>query len=93
MFVGNSSREFALDAHSLRQVGITSVVNAAEGADWCRYVDTGASYYTTVKLPVSYYGIRALDCSTFDLFPYFDSVSAFIDDNLLAGGDYCKCPL
>lgn len=81
-------REFALDVNSLRHVGITSVVNAAEGADWCRYVDTGPSFYSTVKLPVSYYGIKALDCSTYRLDSYFESVSAFIDDNLHFGGDY-----
>ncbi|CAG0920267.1 unnamed protein product [Notodromas monacha] len=74
------------DPKALRATGVTAVVNAAEGADWCRYVDTGPSFYSAVKLPVSYYGIKALDCSTFQLYTYFDSVSSFINDNLQAGG-------
>ncbi|KAJ8013509.1 hypothetical protein DPEC_G00030520 [Dallia pectoralis] len=68
----------AKDKHSLQKLGMTHILNAAEGT-W-NNVDTGAEYYSDIDLV--YYGVAAEDTTTFDLSKYFFSAAEFIDQTL-----------
>ncbi|KAF7659058.1 hypothetical protein LDENG_00003840 [Lucifuga dentata] len=68
----------AKDKFKLKRLGITHILNAAEGT-W-NNVDTGAGYYS--DMDVVYKGVTAADVPTFDLSQYFFSVAKFIDETL-----------
>ncbi|XP_053197023.1 dual specificity phosphatase 29-like [Scomber japonicus] len=70
--------ETAKDKHNLKRLGITHILNAAEGT-W-NNVDTGAGYYS--DMDIVYYGVVAEDVQTFDLSQYFVSASRFIEETL-----------
>lgn len=73
-----SCRQTAKDKHNLKRLGITHVLNAAEGT-W-NNVDTGAGYYS--DMDVVYYGVVAEDVTTFNLSQYFFSAARFIEETL-----------
>lgn len=73
-----SHRETAKDKFKLKRLGITHILNAAEGT-W-NNVDTGAGYYS--DMDVVYYGVVAEDVATFDLSQYFFSAAQFIKETL-----------
>lgn len=68
----------------LRMMGITHVLNAAEG---CRYgqVDTGHIYYRDMP-SVRYMGFPMMDAPTQDISRYFYVASKFIDSAISSGG-------
>ncbi|XP_067614809.1 dual specificity phosphatase 29 isoform X4 [Eurosta solidaginis] len=68
----------------LRMMGITHVLNAAEG---CRYgqVDTGHSYYRDMP-SIRYMGFPMVDAPTTDISRYFYVAAKFIDSALNSGG-------
>ncbi|XP_017040521.1 dual specificity protein phosphatase 3 isoform X2 [Drosophila ficusphila] len=68
----------------LRMMGITHVLNAAEG---CRYgqVDTGHSYYRDMP-SIRYMGFPMVDAPTTDISRYFYVASKFIDSAISSGG-------
>ncbi|XP_065366044.1 dual specificity protein phosphatase 13A isoform X2 [Calliphora vicina] len=68
----------------LRMMGITHVLNAAEG---CRYgqVDTGHSYYRDMP-SVKYMGFPMIDAPTTDISRYFYVAAKFIDSAISSGG-------
>lgn len=68
----------AKDKYNLKRLGITHVLNAAEGT-W-NNVDTGAGYYS--NMDVVYHGVVAEDIPTFDLSQYFYSAACFIKGTL-----------
>uniref|UniRef100_A0A8L0DRE1 Dual specificity protein phosphatase n=1 Tax=Oncorhynchus mykiss TaxID=8022 RepID=A0A8L0DRE1_ONCMY len=70
--------ESAKDKYHLKKLGMTHILNAAEGT-W-NNVDTGAEYYS--DMDVVYYGVVAEDTPTFDLSQYFFSAAQFIDQTL-----------
>ncbi|CAK6956702.1 dual specificity phosphatase 29-like [Scomber scombrus] len=70
--------ETAKDKHNLKKLGITHILNAAEGT-W-NNVDTGAGYYS--DMDIVYYGVVAEDVQTFDLSQYFVSAARFIEETL-----------
>uniref|UniRef100_A0A3Q3ENT9 Dual specificity protein phosphatase n=1 Tax=Labrus bergylta TaxID=56723 RepID=A0A3Q3ENT9_9LABR len=70
--------ETAKDKYNLKKLGITHILNAAEGT-W-NNVDTGAGYYT--GMDIVYYGVVAEDITTFDLSQYFFSAAQFIEATL-----------
>ncbi|KAM9559988.1 dual specificity phosphatase 29-like [Salvelinus alpinus] len=70
--------ESAKDKYNLKKLGMTHILNAAEGT-W-NNVDTGAEYYS--DMDVVYYGVVAEDTPTFDLSQYFFSAAQFIDQTL-----------
>lgn len=74
----SSFRETAKDKPNLKRLGITHVLNAAEGT-W-NNVDTGAGYYSDMSLV--YHGVVAEDIPTFDLSQYFYSAASFIEETL-----------
>uniref|UniRef100_A0A3P8Y5V4 Dual specificity protein phosphatase n=1 Tax=Esox lucius TaxID=8010 RepID=A0A3P8Y5V4_ESOLU len=68
----------AKDKHGLKKLGVTHVLNAAEGT--YNNVDTGAEYYRDIDL--IYSGVTAEDTTTFDISQYFFSAAEFIDQTL-----------
>ncbi|XP_019721473.1 dual specificity phosphatase DUPD1-like [Hippocampus comes] len=72
VYIGDE--QTAKDKLKLKKLGITHVLNAAEGT-W-NNVDTGAGYYS--DMDVVYYGIVASDTPTFDLSQYFFTAARFI---------------
>ncbi|XP_037810338.1 dual specificity protein phosphatase 13 isoform X2 [Lucilia sericata] len=68
----------------LRMMGITHVLNAAEG---CRYgqVDTGHSYYRDMP-SIRYMGFPMIDAPTTDISRYFYVAAKFIDSAISGGG-------
>ncbi|XP_078498859.1 dual specificity protein phosphatase 13B-like isoform X2 [Lissotriton helveticus] len=63
----------ALDKGLLRELGITHILNAADG----RFnVNTGAKFYC--EMDIDYYGIDADDDPEFNLSVYFNSAARFI---------------
>lgn len=78
MLPPDSFRETAKDKRNLKRLGITHVLNAAEGT-W-NNVDTGAAYYSDVD--IVYRGVVAEDTPTFDLSQYFHSAARFIGETL-----------
>lgn len=73
-----SFRQTAKDKYNLKRLGITHVLNAAEGT-W-NSVDTGAGYYG--DMDVVYHGVVAEDIPTFDLSQHFYSAARFIEETL-----------
>lgn len=78
MFMLTSCRETARDRFTLKRLGVTHILNAAEGT-W-NSVDTGPGYYK--DMDIVYYGLVAEDIPTFDLSQYFFSAAKFIRDTL-----------
>uniref|UniRef100_A0A3B3ZI48 Dual specificity protein phosphatase n=1 Tax=Periophthalmus magnuspinnatus TaxID=409849 RepID=A0A3B3ZI48_9GOBI len=76
VYIGDE--ETARDKYKLKALGITHILNAAEGT-W-NSVDTGAGYYS--DMDIVYYGVVAEDTTTFDLSQYFHSAASFIDKTL-----------
>lgn len=78
MLVLTSCRETARDRFTLKRLGVTHILNAAEGT-W-NNVDTGPGYYR--DMDIVYYGVVAEDVPTFDLSQHFSSAAKFIRDTL-----------
>ncbi|KAM4523994.1 dual specificity phosphatase 29-like isoform 1-T2 [Odontesthes bonariensis] len=76
VYIGDE--QTAKDKLNLKKLGITHILNAAEGT-W-NSVDTGAGYYS--DMDVVYYGVVAEDVTTFDLSQYFSSAAQFIQETL-----------
>nr|XP_015818064.2 dual specificity phosphatase 29 [Nothobranchius furzeri] len=76
VYIGDE--QTAKDKLLLRSLGITHVLNAAEGT-W-NNVDTGSDYYN--DMDIVYYGVEAEDIQTFDLSQYFFSAAKFIHETL-----------
>lgn len=71
-------RKTALERPGLRELGITHVLNAAEGK-W-NNVLTGASYYS--DMDIQYYGVEADDKPTFNISQFFHPAAQFIHEAL-----------
>ncbi len=71
-------RKTALERSGLRDLGVTHVLNAAEGK-W-NNVLTGADYYT--GMDIQYYGVEADDKPTFNISQYFCPAAQFIHEAL-----------
>ncbi|XP_030630720.1 dual specificity phosphatase DUPD1-like [Chanos chanos] len=76
VYIGDE--ETARDRYSLKKMGVTHVLNAAEGER--NSVDTGAEYYS--GMDIEYYGIVAEDIPTFNLSQFFFPAAEFIDSVL-----------
>ncbi|XP_061564471.1 dual specificity phosphatase 29 isoform X2 [Cololabis saira] len=77
VYIGDE--ETAKDKCNLKRLGITHILNAAEGT-W-NNVDTGPGYYSD-DMDIVYYGVVAEDVQTFDLSQYFFSATDFIHKTL-----------
>ncbi len=65
----------------LAKLGITHVVNAADGP---RHIDTGPHFYKDTD--IQYHGVEAPDCKDFDLSQFFTETADFIHDALSQTG-------
>ncbi|TRY95325.1 hypothetical protein DNTS_026404, partial [Danionella cerebrum] len=72
------SREIARDRHRLKAMGITHILNAAEGER--NSVNTGEQFYS--RCQIQYYGITAEDIPSFDLSQHFYSSADVIESIL-----------
>nr|XP_021336622.1 dual specificity protein phosphatase 13-like [Danio rerio] len=79
LFIGDEST--ARDKALLAGLGITHVVNCADGA---HRINTGAQFYSDMS--ISYCGVEAADHPQFDLSQYFSSTASFIKAALTPNG-------
>ncbi|EHB10746.1 Dual specificity protein phosphatase 3 [Heterocephalus glaber] len=70
----------AQDITKLKKLGITHVLNAAEGRSFM-HVNTNASFYQGSG--ITYLGIKANDTQEFNLSAYFERASDFIEQALV----------
>ncbi|KAH0503940.1 dual specificity protein phosphatase 3 [Microtus ochrogaster] len=77
VYVGNAS--VAQDISQLQKLGITHVLNAAEGRSFM-HVNTNANFYNDSG--ITYLGIKANDTQEFNLSAYFERAADFIDQAL-----------
>lgn len=73
------SRSVAQDIPKLQKLGITHVLNAAEGRSFM-HVNTNANFYKDSG--ITYLGIKANDTQEFNLSAYFERAADFIDQAL-----------
>lgn len=65
----------------LANLGITHVVNAADGP---QHIDTGPHFYKDTS--IQYHGVEAPDCKDFDLSTFFNETADFIHGALSQKG-------
>lgn len=70
-------RATAQDKTLLLNLGITHVVNAADGP---QHINTGPHFYKATN--ILYHGVEAPDCKNFDLSPFFTETADFIHSAL-----------
>ncbi|XP_077959581.1 dual specificity phosphatase 29 isoform X2 [Gasterosteus aculeatus] len=71
LYIGNAAT--AQDKSLLAGLGVTHVVNAADGP---RRISTGPRFYEGTG--IRYHGVEAADCRDFDLSPFFTETADFI---------------
>lgn len=83
----------AMCTNMLKRMGVTHVVNAAQGTDRnYGFVNTNKGYYEHAG--IKFLGIPALDMMSFKLDPYFKEVTDFIEKAMNTGGKvlvHCRC--
>ncbi|XP_054898974.1 dual specificity protein phosphatase 13 [Poeciliopsis prolifica] len=79
LFIGNAAT--ARNKTLLQNLGITHVVNAADGP---RHSDTLPRFYRDTN--IQYHGVEAADCRDFDLSPFFSETADFIQGALSQKG-------
>lgn len=86
----------ALSTHELRDLGVTHVLNAAQGHNnpaYNGYVSTNPTYYAKMK-NLKFMGIAAMDMPGFYIRPYLSQAADFIHNALKEGGRvlvHCQC--
>lgn len=81
-FTFDTLREAARDKEYLKAVGITHVLNTAEGD---RMVNTNADYYKGSG--IKYLGLKLLDLPITPIFRHFHKTADFIDEGMSSGGN------
>uniref|UniRef100_A0A671YNL6 Dual specificity protein phosphatase n=1 Tax=Sparus aurata TaxID=8175 RepID=A0A671YNL6_SPAAU len=79
LYVGDAAT--ARDKSLLAGLGVTHVVNAADGP---QHIDTGPRFYEDTD--ILYHGVEAADCKQFDLCPFFTETADFIHGALRQEG-------
>lgn len=72
-------RFVAQNVMRLQRLGVTHILNAAEGNSFM-HVNTNAEFYTGTG--VTYHGIKANDTEQFNLSAFFEEAADFIDKGL-----------
>lgn len=67
----------------LKQMEITHLVNASMGSK-LNQTDTNSEYYKVIN--ISFYGIPAMDLSSFNILPYLRPAADFIENALSTKG-------
>ncbi|KAA0705597.1 Dual specificity protein phosphatase 3 [Triplophysa tibetana] len=80
-------RSVARDVTRLKQLGVTHILNAADGES-DMHVKTGTEFYSGSG--IIYRGVPAIDDDDFDLSKYFEEASGFIKSALSAEGEKGK---
>ncbi|XP_067828675.1 dual specificity protein phosphatase 13B isoform X2 [Heptranchias perlo] len=82
----------ARDKSTLKRLGITHILNAADGTF---NINTGARYYKDMDMDIHYYGIEAFDAPDFNLSTFFDPAAKFIRAGLstLGGKVFVHCAM
>ncbi|KAL5021455.1 hypothetical protein ScPMuIL_000610 [Solemya velum] len=87
IFLGNQS--LAKNKEQLRDIGITHIVNCAQGTKF-NQVNTDANFYKDVR--IDFLGLKAIDIATFNMMQFFKLAADFIDKSLKSGGKvYVHC--
>lgn len=81
IYIGNSAT--AQNKKYLRMIGITHVLNTAEGAGY-GFVNTSKTFY--MDMPIQYLGFPMADLCSTDISRYFYPAADFIDEALSSGG-------
>lgn len=81
LFLGD--RKIAMDKNSLKELGITHVINCAQGQRSI-FVNTDAKYYK--DMGIKFYGIKASDTESFDISKFFRPTANIIQQALEKGG-------
>lgn len=82
LYVGDGTT--ALSTEVLIKIGITHVLNAAQGKGTFYYVNTNAEFYE--EYGIKFLGVPAIDMVNFQLKPYFEQAANFIDDGIKSNG-------
>ncbi|GFX25367.1 dual specificity protein phosphatase 3 [Trichonephila clavipes] len=78
-------RPTAMCTSLLKRMGITHVLNAAQGKEKnCGLVNTWPGFYT--QSGIQFLGVPAFDNIVFRIHPYFEEAATFIDEALKSGG-------
>jgi protein-tyrosine phosphatase len=77
-------RSIAKQRVQLQKLGVTHVLNTAEGKDDGYHVHTNHVMYRKVNM--EYLGIPATDMMSFNLSKYFNKCADYIEDALSNGG-------
>ncbi|XP_066519042.1 dual specificity phosphatase 29-like [Hoplias malabaricus] len=70
-----SDARTAKDLKLLKDLGVTHIVNAADGPS---HIHTGADFYTHSHTHIQYHGVEAPDSRDFNIAHFFDSTAHFI---------------
>ena len=70
-------RSLAHDKDKLQELGITHIVNAAQGPKFSQ-INTSQEYYADVN--VTFLGINAIDTPRFQMQKYFHTVADFMEE-------------
>ena len=73
----------AMDKEELGRIGISHLLNAAQGSKF-NQIDTTEAYYADLGL--KFLDIPAIDVARFKLTPYFQIAADFIQDAIESGG-------
>ena len=79
-----SFRSIAEDKKQLKSLGVTLVVNAAQGNKF-NQINTNSDFYSDVRM--EFHGIPALDIMTYKINKYFSDAAEAIDKCLLSKGE------
>lgn len=94
-----SCRFVAQNTMRLQKLGVTHVLNVAEGTSFM-HVNTSAEFYAGTG--IAYHGIQANDTKNFSLSAFFEEGAEFIDKGLAHNGGKgmlfflilkCSCPV
>ncbi|KAL7869743.1 hypothetical protein AOLI_G00137310 [Acnodon oligacanthus] len=69
----------AKDVELLRVLGVTHIVNAADGPS---RIHTGSTFYSHAHIQIQYYGVEAPDSRDFNIFRFFYPTAQFIHSAL-----------
>ncbi|XP_053722261.1 dual specificity phosphatase 29-like [Synchiropus splendidus] len=79
LYIGDATT--AQNKRLLEGLGVTHVVNAADGA---QHISTGPQFYQDTN--IKYHGVEASDSKDFNLRPFFSGTTEFINDALKENG-------
>ncbi|XP_069112433.1 dual specificity protein phosphatase 3-like [Argopecten irradians] len=89
IIIGN--KECSKNKKQLKAMGVTHLVNCCQGIK-PNQIDSDATYFRNVG--ISFHGIHALDHSSYNMSPHFNSAANFIDKALESNGKvYVHCSM